>query len=480
MSSSNFRSQSRYGSKQPPVTYQAPAQPAAATPAIVRETDAANAERLIASHHGILRYHSSSKQWLVWADTHWRYDTTGEVRRLAIAEARKLPALGAGDKFAKDSESLKGLNATMTLAADMLSPRGRPTRVGEEELNRPPHLLPTAGGTVDLRTGALGPADPEHLFTQVSPVMYDARAKAPTWVKFVDQITCGRRDLSEFLQRWAGYCATGETREMAIVFAIGEGGNGKGVYMNTLQRALGSFSITTPITTLMEQRGDGPRADVARFSGRRLVMASEGAQGQRLDEAGVKSLVSSDKVTARFLFGNFFEFAPTHKITVGTNHRPIIVGTDKGIWRRILLVPFDATFTETGEEPGTSKMDPLLEAKLEAELPGILAWIVEGAKMWYRDGLKRPTSVRDETEAYRQEMDRVGQFLDDCTERAGENDRVPAAELFDAYVLWCKRNAIDPLNANAFSRELTKKGIGQRNSGGRWRTGIRFRLERLG
>jgi putative DNA primase/helicase len=192
----------------------------------------------------------------------------------------------------------------------------------------------------------------------------------------------------------------------------------------------------------------------------RFVSAIETSEGRALAESFVKAVTGGDRISARFLYTEFFEFEPAFKLWLGTNHKPVIKGADEGIWRRVRLVPFDQRFE--GEH-----CDPNLRGKLEAELPGILAWAVRGCLEWQQRGLKPPASVTGATLVYRSEMDTFAGFLEEqCVIEPQAS--VPASELYSAYRSWAESAGEKPLSQKWLSIRLTERGFKNvRQSGGR-------------
>jgi putative DNA primase/helicase len=208
---------------------------------------------------------------------------------------------------------------------------------------------------------------------------------------------------------------------------------------------------------------------VARLKGARFVAAVEAEHERQLDEALVKQLTGGDKITARYLYGEFFQFDPTFKLFLSVNHRPAIKGSDHGIWRRIRLIPFSVTFTP-------DKIDPVLSTKLEAELPGILRWAVEGCLLWQKEGLEPPAAVKDATETYRSDMDDIGDFIKECCEILPDA-KTPFKDLYSKYMIWSGNNGDDFPDQKKFAQGLTERGFPARKNKilGRYRSGIRLK-----
>lgn len=434
-------------------------------------TDMGNARRLLIAHGPDLHYCHPLRRWFVWNGARWQQDETGEVVARAKDTIRKLYVEAANEdddnrrkalvRHALRSESAERLRAMVEL---MQTEPGIP--VVPEELDRDPWLLNCQNGTLDLRTGELGPHDPRDLLTKIVPVAYDPDATCPEWLRFLDRIMAGRADLVTFLQRAVGYSLSGCTDERVLFILYGTGANGKTTFLETVALFLGDYAMRTTTETLLT-RGEwsGIPNDVARLRGARFVYASEAEEGRRLAEAKVKDLTGGDTISARFMRAEWFEFKPEFKLWLGTNHKPVIRGTDAAIWDRIRLIPFEVRIPESERLPRRELM-----ARFEAELPGILAWAVRGCLAWQEHGLGMPDAVREATGAYHAEMDILAQFLD---ERCIVNPlaKVKAGDLYKAYVEWCEGNGERPLSQRNFGMRLAERGFERRKSTGglfRW------------
>jgi len=435
-------------------------------------TDLGNSERLVAEHGQDLRY-SPGFGWLIWDGRRWRRDDDGAVTRAMADTVRGLYAEAAeldDDKrkrliaHALKSEQEGRLRAAVTLAAT-----NRRVIVRNSELDADPYLLSVCNGTVDLRTGKLAEHSRAHLITKAAPVEFHEHAEAPTWHAFLDRVFDNDSELIQFVQRAVGYTLTGSTNEQVFFIACGPGANGKTTFLETLRAVFGEYGQQTPTETFLERR-DGIPNDLARLPGARFVAAAEVGEGRRLSEALVKRLTGGDVITARFLRAEYFEFTPVFKAWIATNHRPLIRGTDEAMWRRIRLIPFTVTIPE-------SERDPELPAKLRAELSGILRWAVDGCLEWQRRGLKSAAAVTGATGSYRQDMDVLGVFLDECCEIDPEF-KVPAGELYRAYREWCDESGErERLSQRAFADRLEERGFtASRTKDKRWRIGLRLRV----
>jgi putative DNA primase/helicase len=277
-------------------------------------------------------------------------------------------------------------------------------------------------------------------------------------------------ELIKFLQRSIGYALTGSTREQVLFFLYGTGANGKSTFIETCRNLLGDYAQQSEFDTFVTKKNDGPRNDIARLKGARLVAAVEAAQGRQLDENVIKQVTGGDTVTARFLYHEHFEFVPQFKLFLVANHKPVIVGTDEAIWRRIRLIPFTVTI------PKEERDKHLLE-KLQRELPGILAWAVRGCLKWQEDGLGEPEAVSIATADYRREMDVMADFIEEqCV--LGERETADAGMLYGKFHDWAKNNGEEELTQKKFGTQLRERGFeAAKKRGHRCWVGLRLRYE---
>jgi len=434
-------------------------------------TDTGNAERLVARYGQIIRFNWGRNVWHVWSGRHWEEDRTGQMGQLAKETVRGIPQEAQGLegesytkvlKWAAASESAGKRAAMIDLAR---SEPGIPVR--PHELDADPWLLNVANGTLDLRTGDLHPHHPNDLITRLIDVPCDPNAPCPTFLSFLSDIFEGNRELIGYVQRIVGYSLTGSIREQMVIIGYGSGSNGKSTLNGTLRRLLGDYAADADADSFMERKSDAIREDIAALDGVRLVAASETSDGKRLSEALVKKMTGGERLRARRLYENGYEFVPQFKVWLSTNHRPQIVGTEHAIWRRIRLIPFNVTISDENR-------DRDLPEKLEAELPGILAWAVRGCLEWQRIGEAPPAIVIEATDNYRRDMDIIGDWLEDrCELRPGIRDTPKA--LYADYVAYCELTGETPIKQRTFGTRLTERGCGEEKSNNvRYRTGIRL------
>ncbi|MHB1539277.1 MAG: DNA primase family protein [Solirubrobacteraceae bacterium] len=421
------------------------------TPAL---TDMGNGQRFAAEHAGRLHHIRERRMWIGWNGRVWQRDSTGDADRAAKRTARALLARAAdiendkdresAAKWALASQSEPRLRAMLALAAT--EPQ---IALGAEQTDADPFLISFANGTVDLRNGNLRAHDPSDLITLASSAVYEPDATCPRWEQFLQEVFDGDEELIAFLQRFIGYCLTGDTREHVLAVFHGAGRNGKSTLLKVMQHLLGDHAMTASLETFLRTRGDrGPRNDLARLHRARLVSAAESGEGRKLDEATVKELTGGDRIAARFLYAEEFEFVPRFKLVIVTNHKPAVDGDDDAIWARLRLIPFEQCFE--GRE------DRDLDAKLAAEMPGIAAWAIRGCIDWQQHGLGTAAAVSQATREYRQDEDLLGAFLDERCHTTGEVD---ATALRDAYTDYCKSLGEKPLAANILGKRLAKRGI---------------------
>jgi putative DNA primase/helicase len=313
--------------------------------------------------------------------------------------------------------------------------------------------------TVNLNTGEQYEPRREDYSTKCAAAQPDGKGECPTWRAFLARVTNDDAELIAYLQRMCGYFLTGHTREHILFFLYGLGANGKSVFINTIAGIMGDYATTAPMETFTESRFDRHPTELAMLRGYRLVTASETQAGRRWNESRIKALTGGDKITARFMRCDFFEYTPQFKLLIAGNHRPSLRNVDEAIRRRIHLVPFTVTIPET-------KRDPLLAEKLKAEWDGILQWMVDGCLAWREHGLKPPQMVLDATDQYLASEDAVAMWIDECC-TTDVNDYATSATLFASWKEWAEK-AGEPIGSRkAFSQGLLDRGFkpNRRNTG---------------
>lgn len=421
-------------------------------------TDTGNAHRLQDKFGGIIRYSYNRKKWYVWDGKVWMLDESGDIKKYADIICDDIKREGFFEKDEKTQlDLLKWANKTANsrgkeaMIKECQHLDGIP--VSQEELDAYSGYLNCRNGIVNLRNGELLPHDSAFMMSKICATGYDTSGKEPKlWLKFLKDVTNGNDELIEYIQRCLGYSLTGSNAEQCAYFLYGMGNNGKSTFLDTIADLMGGYSANTqPDTIMLKKWGNDASSDIARLKGARFVTCEEPTEGVRLNEGLLKQLTGGSKVTCRFLYGDEFEYTPEFKIWVATNHKPVIRGTDVGIWRRIKLIPFEVNIPK-------KKVDKELKSKLRAEFPQILRWIVNGSIKWHESGVTEPQCVADAVKDYKQEMDLLANFIEECVEIDYDcKDKVPAPDLFRAYIRWAKDNNEYEMSSKKFFMEMTKK-----------------------
>ncbi len=404
------------------------------------------------------QYVAAWKQWIVWDGLRWRVEPTLRALDVVRLVCRDV-ALKANDpKLAAKLVS----NGTVK-GVENMARADRRHAATTDEWDANPWLLNTPSGVVDLKSGRMRPHDRADRMTKITSAMPEGLC--PTWLVFLDQVTGGDAELQRYLQIAAGYALSGSTQEHALFFLYGTGANGKSVFLSTLASILGDYATNAPIDTFMESRGDRHPTDLAGLRGARLVTAIETEQGRRWAEAKVKNLTGGDKVSARFLYQDFFEFWPQFKLFIAGNHRPALRNVDEAMRRRMHLIPFTVTIPP-------DKRDGKLGEKLLAERNGILKWMLDGCLLWQREGLKKPVAVIAATDEYFETEDVIGRWIEERCVRTA-NAKSLTAELYGDWKRWAESASEKVGTQRRFSDLLIQRGVEKwRNNGARGFQGI--------
>jgi putative DNA primase/helicase len=369
------------------------------------------------------------------------------------------------DKIAQELASKK-----TSSAAEFLARSDRRLAATVDQWDRNPWLLNCPSVTIDLEKKERRSHRAEDFLTRMTAV--DPGTECPTWLRFLERATNGDEQLQVFLQRIAGYVLTGSTREHALFFLYGTGANGKSVFVNTLLGVLGDYGLAAPIETFTANRNEQHPTELARLRGRRLVAAIETEEGKRWSESRIKTLTGGDRIAARFMRQDFFEFTPEFKLLIAGNHRPALRGVDEGIRRRMNLIPFTVTIPE-------DERDDRLAEKLRQEWPGILGWAIEGCYEWQGEGLSPPEAVRAATSQYLEDEDALGQWLKErCS--AKEGFYATTAELFASWRKWAEKAGEFVGSQKRFSQLLQDRGFERKRQSMTGRAGfagITIRIE---
>lgn len=422
-------------------------------------TDTGNAHRIYDRFGKIIRYSYNRKKWYFWDGKVWQLDENGEIKKLAdeICEDLRREAFLEQDediqqaalKFAKRTASSSAKEAMIKESQHLFDIPASP-----DDFDSYSDYLNCQNGIINLRNGELIPHDSNFMMSKMCNAEYDVKREKPKrWIRFLEEVTDGDKDMIEYIQRCIGYSISGSTKEQCAYFLYGLGNNGKSTFLDTIADLLGTYSANAQPDSLMlsKMTGGNANSDIARLKSARFVTSEEPTEGVRLNEGLLKQLTGGGKVTCRFLYGDEFEYTPEFKIWIATNHKPIVRGTDLGIWRRIKLIPFEVNIP-------ANKVDKNLKYTLRKEFPQILAWAVEGCLKWQRDGIEEPARVADATKDYKQEMDLIASFVEQCLIIDYESkQRIMANELFSLYSKWARLNNEYEMSSKKFFSEAAKK-----------------------
>ena len=438
--------------------------------------DIGNADRMMDRFGDVVRYSYITNNWYIYNGSYWEVDQMGQIRNLLDAmvadlskEKVRIPD-GADEKEedAAKKAFAKFITRSRTNASNNAVEAEFKHRVPVQpsEFDRDKTLLNVANGYIDLSSGELHDHDKSKMFSKEANVEYSENAPCEEWQKFLKQIFDGDDELIEYIQRAVGYSLTGSTKEQIMFVLLGNGRNGKSVFLETISNLLGTYSSTMQASSIMvKQISNSANSDIARLANARLVTSSEPNDGFRIDEGLVKQLTGGDKVVARELYSKEFEFEPEFKLWLATNHTPIIRGTDDGIWRRIRLIPFDVQIPK-------NKVDKDLKYKLARESVGILNWAVDGALKWEKYGLNHSRAVESASHEYRSEMDVLSGFIEDCCELSPSYIGL-SSDLYRRYVEWAKDNIQYLMSSTKFGTEMKEKFQRKHTMNGNAYLGIR-------
>lgn len=442
-------------------------------------TDVTNAARFAEQHGPAFRYCYAWGTWLHFDGWRWRRDAGDVAIRCAKETARGwfVEAAQTADearrralaKWATYSNSEPGIRRMLTLAQAELA-------ITPEQFDADPWLLNCPNGTLELRTGHLRPHRREDFLTKMTAAPYDPSARSEVWDTFLEG-ALPDEGAREYAQRYAGYCLTGSTREEVFVFCRGPAGGGKSTFTEGLRRTWGDYAAAADFTTFLAKKpGDGPREDLARLHGPRLVTSVETRDGQRLAEGLVKLLTGGDTLAVRRLYERTFEFVPHFKLLLASNYRPRASADDEGLWRRLRELPFPTARLRPEERDPAVKAAITDPAKAGA---AILAWAVEGCLRWQDEGLGEPEAVMQATDAYRRSQEPLAEFVADCC-RLDPGSSVPASRLREEYEGWCRATGLKyPITGKAWAAALRGLGCANRRGHGGvyWWDGIGLRAE---
>lgn len=440
------------------------------------------AMRFIAQHGTRIRYVIDEGCFLVWNGSLWERDTRDDmaIRQLMVETVRSIPRNEIAAIMDINPEEAKRLaNWTIdkaqkiqTVKAAIEFVKSDPRiAVKSRDLDSGLHTLQVENGVLNLATGALTDFNPSNLLTRFTCATYIADSDAPTWARFLNDVTDGDIDLQRYLQRVVGYSLSSECTEQVFFFLFGLGANGKSVFLSILRELVGTHSTTAQAASFMlhGKTGGGASPDIAALNNRRVVCVTEIPIGQRLDEAMIKSLTGGEEMSARPLYGAPFTFTPRFKLWFAGNHKPTIKGSDHGIWRRVQLIPFTKTISP-------DKRDPDLLEKLLHELPGILNWAVAGYQQWKRIGLAPPGVITEQGNEYKREEDVLADWLEDCCELGNEGYST-REQLQQSYAVYCARTGVRSMSVKALYAAFKERGFAEtKRNGARGFSGLLMKV----
>ena len=421
-----------------------------------RYSDFYNANMLIEDYGNEILYCVKWKKWLIWDGRRWNKKDEHTIFYLAKKAVRQMHIKALSKSYEEDTLVLlehAGRSETTRKVEAMVKSAAweKQLWIHPEDLDCEKMIFNCMNGSIDLTNGRLLEYEQKNLITKLSPIEYDPDAQCLVWNDFLKSIFKNNKDLILYVQKVVGMCLSGDISAQAMFILYGTGANGKSTFIDTILNIMGDYGATTPTDTLMQKKGDSASNDIARLQGTRFVSAMEADIGGKLAEAIVKRLTGNDRISARFLYGEFFEFKPTFKIFMATNHKPNVSGMDEAIWRRLKLIPFEVTFK-------TIEQDTKLPEKLEKEYKGILAWMVEGCILWQKEDLGNPPAILEATNQYRYEMSAIETFFQDCCKRE-PNEMIQASHLYNGYKEWAETNNEHIISNRAFGMRLAEAGL---------------------
>jgi len=418
-------------------------------------SDTGNAELFNSIYGKDLRYDSDTDRWLQWRSGkhRWKELDEGVQLQYAIKAAGERFSISESYAVSENNERAKKEFAFAVRSRDLgklqnmltLSRALPPIGNSKIKWDSFPHYLAVANGVVDLQTNTLRPGRRDDHITQGLNIPYDEKATCPRFIKFIKEITLDNEELATFIQQAIGYTLTGSTNEHVFFMLHGAGSNGKSVLVNILGELLEGFSRTVRFRAFEESTGDA-RRDLAELPGVRAVFASEGTELKSLDTSVIKQVTGGEPITTSRKYGHPFTYRPQFKLWLTTNKLPKVRDDSYGFWRRIIVIPFDATFEG-------SNRDNRLQEKLTKELPGILNWALQGAQRWYASNLNTPNSLIIKVMKYRNQEDEIANFISECTEKSPGTETL-AIDLYTAYTFWSMASGIKPFANAAFGRRL--------------------------
>jgi len=439
----------------------------------VHLTDTGNARIMVQAHGQDIRFSNVAKGdgWHVWDGAKWIFDEKCQAEQWAkqVAETHWDKVIELEDQYpnpSKDEEKMingyrahaKRTECKVGIQGTLFALRSEPNiAVSADQWDADHWIMTAKNASINLKTGDIYPHKRTDYSTKQAGAAIAPSTDCPTWTKFLDEIMASatgeqRPQLVSYLQRLCGYCLTGSTKEQIFCILWGKGSNGKSTFIEVIRHVMGDYAETTRPETIMAKDRSAIPNDIAALAGARLITTAETNKGTRLNEGLVKELTGGDTISARFLNKEFFDFNPVFKLMLLTNNRPIIKGTDEGIWRRIHLIPFEAHFSKEN-----GNIDKDLKSKLIDEADAILSWMVQGTRLWLEEGLSPPKEVTAAVDAYRKESDILAEFIEEKTKKDATSS-IPKADLYRTYTAWCDTNGEHPMKQRTLTTALEERG----------------------
>lgn len=413
--------------------------------------DTGNAERFLKKYKDVVRYNFDNKEFMIYNSSYWKEDNNSVIKNLAEIV---IDDMKNEFKYVNNEDEEKALLKHIKYTRNnkgkenMLKEVRHKIAISNNDFDKDINLFNVSNGYLDLKNYIFKEHDKEKFFSKISDVEFNPKKLAPKWNKFLREIFLEDEELISFIHKAIGYSLTGSTKEQCMFILYGNGLNGKSVFLEVISALFGNYALNIqPGSLMVKNQQSGANNDIARLKGARFVTTTEPNDGMRFDEGLIKQLTGGDKVTARFLYKNEFEFLPEFKIWMATNHKPIIRGTDNGIWRRLNIIPFDAEIKNINKN---------LKNELLEELPGILNWALAGLKKYHKEGLEKTERIQNLINQYKEEMDIMEQFIEECIVKV-KGHKVGASLIYQVYREWATNNGQYVFSNTKFGIEFSKK-----------------------
>jgi putative DNA primase/helicase len=398
-----------------------------------------------------IRYVEENDQWYKYNGIYWE-----EISRLEMIESARLMNRGTALAVNKSPVLQRQLSSRrFAQNVEGYSRGDERCLLPMEELDKDPWLLGTPGGIIDLQTGryiGMGLKPYVTMVTTVAPATVADEHSCPRFLKFMDEFTCGDKDLKRYLLQYAGYCLTGDMREQCLIFLFGDGDNGKTVFIRILQELLGNYAMRSPIELFVTAGAGKHLTGFAAMHRKRCVVTNETEKGHMLRMGVIKDITGQEPMRANFMRQDTFEFRPVCKLVMFGNHKPSLPNVGKADKKRIRMIPCNLQLAK-------HEMDRDLAGKMLAnEGPGILRAIIDACLDWQKHGLITPECVEEQTENYFYTQDTFSKWLESCCE-LGPNTKDTSTVLWRSWQTWTKENNIGAGDETAFSESLREKGF---------------------